>query len=80
MKRSLESLGLPSRFNPQALLARVLERENLQRALKQVRQNQGAPGIGGMTVDELPESSPARMHYSSPPNTPNNCNRLVKRL
>lgn len=37
-----------------ALLARVLERANLQRALKQVRQNKGAPGIDGMTVDELP--------------------------
>ena len=32
----------------------MLERENLQRALKQVRQNQGAPGIDGMSVDELP--------------------------
>ena len=38
-----------------ALLARVLERENLQRALKRVRQNKGAPGIDGMSVDELPE-------------------------
>jgi group II intron reverse transcriptase/maturase len=36
------------------LLSRVLARENLQRALKQVRQNRGAPGIDGMTVDELP--------------------------
>lgn len=38
-----------------ALLECVLTRDNLQRALKQVRQNQGAPGIDGMTVDELPE-------------------------
>jgi RNA-directed DNA polymerase len=37
------------------LLERVLERDNLQRALKQVRRNQGAPGIDGMSVDELPE-------------------------
>ena len=37
------------------LLGCVLTRENLQRALKQVRQNQGAPGIDGMSVDELPE-------------------------
>lgn len=37
------------------LLARVLERDNLQRALKQVRRNQGAPGIDGMSVDALPE-------------------------
>ena len=36
-----------------AWLARVLERTNLQRALKQVRQNQGAPGIDGMSVEEL---------------------------
>lgn len=45
----------PESIQPQALLARVLERANLQRALKQVRQNKGAPGIDGMTVDELPE-------------------------
>ena len=37
------------------LLARVLERDNLQRALKRVRQNKGAPGTDGMSVDELPE-------------------------
>ena len=37
------------------LLERVLERDNMQRALKQVRRNKGAPGIDGMSVDELPE-------------------------
>ena len=42
-------------IRPQALLACVLERSNLQRALKQVRRNKGAPGIDGMTVDDLPE-------------------------
>ena len=35
------------------LLARVLERDNLQRALKRVRRNKGAPGVDGMSVDEL---------------------------
>jgi len=35
------------------LMERVLERENLRRALRQVRRNQGAPGIDGMTVDGL---------------------------
>jgi RNA-directed DNA polymerase len=35
------------------LLERVLEAENLRRALHQVRRNQGAPGIDGMTVDDL---------------------------
>ena len=47
--------GQPESIPPHALLAQVLDRANLQRALKQVRRNQGAPGIDGMTVDELPE-------------------------
>lgn len=47
--------GQPESIPPCALLAQVLERANLQRALKQVRRNQGAPGIDGMTVEELPE-------------------------
>jgi RNA-directed DNA polymerase len=45
----------PESIHTQALFAQVLERGNLQRALKQVRQNKGAPGIDGTTVDELPE-------------------------
>ncbi|MFZ5465365.1 MAG: hypothetical protein ACOZB1_17965 [Pseudomonadota bacterium] len=45
----------PESIHTQALLAQALERANLQRALKQVRQNEGAPGIDGMTVDELPD-------------------------
>ena len=36
------------------LLERVLQRPNLQAALKRVRKNKGSPGIDGMTVDELP--------------------------
>jgi RNA-directed DNA polymerase len=47
--------GQPESIPSQALLAHVLERANLQRALKQVRQNKGAPGIDGMTVDVLPD-------------------------
>ena len=31
----------------------VLERENLRKALGQVRRNKGAPGIDGMTVEQL---------------------------
>jgi len=37
------------------LLEKVLSRPNLQAALKRVRQNQGGPGIDGMSVGELPE-------------------------
>jgi len=33
----------------------VFERKNLLAALKRVKENKGAPGIDGMTVDELPE-------------------------
>ncbi len=35
-------------------MARVLERENLKRALKQVIRNKGAPGVDSMTVEQLP--------------------------
>lgn len=53
-ERVAGSSGQPESIHTQALLAQVLDRANLQRALKQVRQNKGAPGIDGMTVDELP--------------------------
>ncbi len=33
----------------------VFERKNLFTALKRVKENKGAPGIDGMTVEELPE-------------------------
>lgn len=49
------SSGHPESIHSQALLAQVLDRANLQRALKRVRQNKGAPGIDGMSVDELPD-------------------------
>jgi RNA-directed DNA polymerase len=39
---------------PEDLMGGVVERSNLVRALRRVRQNQGSPGIDGMTVDELP--------------------------
>ena len=35
------------------LLEKVLERENLNRAYKRVKANKGAPGIDGMTVEEV---------------------------
>ena len=39
---------------PEDLMGAVVERSNLLRALRRVRQNQGSPGIDGMTVNELP--------------------------
>ena len=36
------------------LWGRVFSRENLVAALERVRQNKGAPGVDGMTVEELP--------------------------
>jgi RNA-directed DNA polymerase len=35
------------------LLERMLEAKNLRRALHQVRRHQGAPGVAGMTVEDL---------------------------
>ena len=35
------------------LMTEVLDDENLKRALERVKRNKGAPGIDGMTVDEL---------------------------
>jgi group II intron reverse transcriptase/maturase len=36
------------------LMERVVERANCLRAFKRVRQNQGSPGVDGMTVEDLP--------------------------
>jgi RNA-directed DNA polymerase len=36
------------------LMEQIVERGNLQRALKRVQQNQGSPGVDGRTVEELP--------------------------
>lgn len=38
-----------------SLMAQVLARDNLIRALKQVQRNKGAPGIDGVTVEQLPD-------------------------
>jgi RNA-directed DNA polymerase len=35
------------------LMEKIVERDNLRKALGQVRRNKGAPGIDGMTVDDL---------------------------
>ncbi len=38
-----------------SLMARVLDRDNLVRALRQVKRNKGAPGVDGVTVDAFPD-------------------------
>jgi group II intron reverse transcriptase/maturase len=40
----------------------VLDGTNLRQALKRVRKNKGAPGIDGMTTDELPDYLRANWH------------------
>ncbi len=49
-----QSVAHDSKYSGTAsLLESVLERGNLQRALKRVKKNRGSPGIDGMTVKEL---------------------------
>ena len=52
--------GLP--VSSERLMERVLERDNLLKALRQVRRNRGGPGIDGMSVDVLPGY--LRSHWS----------------
>ena len=51
--RSGVSLQRTEESGAGSLLAKVLERNNLNRAYKRVKANRGAPGIDGVTVDEL---------------------------
>ena len=48
-KRECESPAIPEQ-----VMEEVCERENLKRALRRVKSNQGSPGIDGMTVEQLP--------------------------
>jgi RNA-directed DNA polymerase len=43
------------RLGEERLMELVVERQNLQAALRRVKQNKGSPGIDGMTVGELAE-------------------------
>jgi RNA-directed DNA polymerase len=43
------------------LMARILERDNVQAAWKRVKSNKGAPGSDGMTLDDFPAY--AREHW-----------------
>ena len=43
------------------MMEQVLDRENLQRAWQRVKSNAGAPGVDGMSVEDLPAF--ARAHW-----------------
>ena len=47
----------------EGLWERIFSRENLIAALKRVERNGGAPGVDGMTVEELPEH--LKVHWPS---------------
>ncbi|HEM2032398.1 TPA: group II intron reverse transcriptase/maturase, partial [Listeria monocytogenes] len=48
--RSIETRESRERDGAKGLMERILNRDNLNRAYKQVKRNHGAPGIDGMTV------------------------------
>lgn len=52
-----------ARSGTERLMEEVVARENLQRALKRVKQNKGSPGVDGMRVDQL--SDFLREHWPS---------------
>lgn len=43
-----------SGLDPSRLMERVVEGGNLRRALKRVQQNEGSPGVDGLTVEDFP--------------------------
>jgi RNA-directed DNA polymerase len=47
--------GTESRTQTDSLMEEVCQRDNLWKALQRVQANQGAPGVDGMTVRELPK-------------------------
>lgn len=49
--RSIETRESRERDGAKGLMERILNRDNLNRAYKQVKRNHGAPGIDGMTVE-----------------------------
>ena len=44
-----------NRQNDISLIDRVVDKYNMERAIEKVGKNKGAPGVDGMTVDELEE-------------------------
>ena len=55
LSSSPAQVDLPSREDPSELLEKTLERENMKRAYRRVKQNGGAPGVDGMDTAMLAE-------------------------
>ena len=51
--RSIASLETVEKDGAESLLEKVLHRDSLNAAYKRVKQNGGAAGVDGMTVDEM---------------------------
>ncbi|MCZ4141584.1 group II intron reverse transcriptase/maturase, partial [Escherichia coli] len=49
--RSIDARESRERDGAKDWMERILDRDNLNRAYKQVQRNHGAPGIDGMTVE-----------------------------
>jgi len=48
-------LSMESQADTSKLMEEVLEKENLKEALRRVKANAGAPGVDGMTANQLPD-------------------------
>lgn len=53
MHRSFRSIWKERDSAEPELLEKILERNNLNRAYKRVKAKKGAPGVDGMTVNEM---------------------------
>src|SRR5690606_26024215 len=53
-ERQAPTATFPARALSQSLMEEVTSRENLNRAYRKVRANKGAPGVDGVTLDDLP--------------------------
>lgn len=53
-ERQAPTAMFPARALSQSLMEEVTSRENLNRAYRKVRANKGAPGVDGVTLDDLP--------------------------
>ena len=53
MRRSFRSIWKEKDSAQPELLEKILYKDNINRAFKRVKANRGAPGIDGITIDEI---------------------------